>query len=113
MMATDGVETVPDEHPGLLDKLEGLLNRQIAQVRKGDFLESEALSEQSGKIVDELGRTSVPESIEFREQFERLTKLYRQATLMVAAEKDRLEKQLQQVGLARKTFRAYRGRDRT
>ncbi len=111
MMATDDVEIVPDEHPGQLEKLEDLLNRQIAQVRKGDFLESEALSEQSGKIVDKLGATSVPESIEFKEQFERLTKLYGQATLMVAAEKDRLEKQLQQVGQARKALRTYRGRD--
>jgi hypothetical protein len=102
---------VPDEHSGQLKKLEDLLNRQIAQVRKGDFLESEVLSEQAGKIVDELGRTSVPESIEFREQFERLTKLYRQAALMVAAEKDRLEKQLQQVGQARKALRTYRGHD--
>ncbi len=111
MMSTDGIEIVPDVHPGLLDKLEDLLNRQIAQVRKGDFLESEALSEQSGKMVDKLGRTSVPESIEFKGQLERLSKLYRQAILMVAAEKGRLEKQLQQVSQARKTFRAYRGRD--
>ncbi len=110
-MSTDGVEVVPDEHPGPLDRLEDLLNRQIAQVRKGDFLESEALSEQSGEIVDKLGKTSVPELIESKEQFERLTKLYRQAMLMVAAEKDRLERQLQQVSLARKTFRAYRGHD--
>ncbi|MBL7188336.1 MAG: hypothetical protein ISS70_18580 [Phycisphaerae bacterium] len=110
MMSTDGVEIVPDERQGLLDKLEDLLNRQIAQARKGDFLASEILSEQSGKIVDKLGRTSVPESIEFKEQFERLAKLYRQTILMVAVEKDRLEKQLKQVGRARKTLRAYRGR---
>jgi hypothetical protein len=109
MMSTDGVEIVPGEHQGLLDKLEDLLNRQIAQARKGDFLASEILSEQSGKVVDRLGRTSVPESIEFKEQFERLAKLYRQTILMVAVEKDRLEKQLQQVGRARKTLRAYRG----
>lgn len=110
MMSTDGVEIVPDERQGLLDKLEDLLNRQIAQARKGDFLASEILSEQSGKIVDKLGRTGVPESIEFKEQFERLAKLYRQTILTVAVEKDRLERQLQQVGRARKTLRAYRGR---
>jgi len=110
MMSTDGVEIVPDEHQGMLDKLEDLLNRQIAQVRKGDFLASEILGEQSGKTVDKLGRTSVPESIESKEQFERLAKLYRQAILMLAAEKDRLEKQLLQVGQGRKTLRAYRGR---
>ena len=110
MMNTDGVEIVPGEHQGLLDKLEDSLNRQIAQARKGDFLASEILSEQSGKIVDRLDRTSVSESIEFKEQFERLAKLYRQTILMVAVEKDRLEKQLQQVGRARKTLRAYRGR---
>lgn len=111
MMSADGVEIVADENTGLLDKLEDLLNRQIAQVRKGDFRASDALSEQSGKTVDELGRIGAPESIESKEQFERLAKLYRQTRLMVAAEKDRLERQLQQVGQARKAFRTYRGRD--
>ena len=110
MMNTDGVEIVPDKHQGLLNRLEDLLNEQIAKARKGDFLASEILSEQSGKIVDKLGRTSVPESTEFKEQFERLAKLYRQTELIVAVEKDRLEGQLQQVGRARKTLRAYRGR---
>ena len=110
MMGTDGVKIVPDKHQGLLDKLEDLLNKQIAQARKGDFLASEILSEQSGRIVDKLGRAGVPQSIEFEEQFERLAELYRQATLIVAAEKDRLEKRLHQTGRTRRTLRAYRGR---
>ena len=38
MISTDDVKIVPDEHSGQLEKLEDLLNRQIAQVRKGDFL---------------------------------------------------------------------------
>ncbi|KPK45160.1 MAG: hypothetical protein AMJ65_00700 [Phycisphaerae bacterium SG8_4] len=109
MTSTDSVMIVSEEHPGLLDKLEDLLNRQISQARKGDFRASEVLSEQSGKIVDKLSRADVPQSVEFKEKFERLAKLYRQAILIVAAQKDRLEGQLQQTGRTRRTLRAYRG----
>jgi hypothetical protein len=112
MTGTDGVKIVSAEHPGLLDKLEDLLNRQISQARKGDFRASEILSEQSGRIVDKLIRAGVPPSIESKEKFERLAKLYRQAILIVAAEKELLEGRLQQAGRTRRTLRAYRGGSR-
>ncbi len=110
MIRTDSVEIVPNEQVRLLDELRRLLNKQMALVRKGDFRASEALTDQSGKIVDELGRTSVSEPLESRERFEQLTELYRQIVLMVEVEKDRLERRLQQVGQAGKTLKAYHGR---
>ncbi|MHC4144297.1 MAG: hypothetical protein ACYSWW_17045 [Planctomycetota bacterium] len=107
-MSDETIVTIPNEQLHLLDELQHLLNRQKELVRKGDFSTSEALTEKSNAIVDELVRTKVLEQAEFRGQFERLAKTYRQVTLMVAAEKDRLGKQLKQVGRARKTLRAYR-----
>ena len=109
MSGTDGAKIVADECPRLLDKLEDLLNRQIEQARKGDFRASEMLSEQSGEIVDKLSTAGVPPSTEFKDKFERLAKLYRQAILIVAAQKDHLEKRLHQAGRTRRTLRAYRG----
>ena len=108
-MSDETAVTIPNEHLRLLDELQHLLNRQIESVRKGDFRTSEALAGKLNAIVDELVRTKVLEQAEFRGQFERLAKTYRQVTLMVAAEKGRLGKQLKQVGQARKTLRAYRG----
>ncbi len=107
-MSNETVVTIPNEHLRLLDELQHLLNRQKELVRKGDFRTSEALTGKSNAIIDELVKTKVLEQAEFRGQLERLAKTYRQVTLMVAAEKDRLGKQLKQVGQARKTLRAYR-----
>ncbi|MEA3224418.1 MAG: hypothetical protein U9Q07_00590 [Planctomycetota bacterium] len=104
------IEIVSNEQLRLLDELRRLLNKQMSLVRKSDLRAFETLAEQSGKIVDELGRTSVSEPIEFREQFEQLIELYQQIILMAEVEKDRLKRQLQQLGQGRKTLKAYRGR---
>jgi hypothetical protein len=108
-MSAGGVETVPGEQPCLLAKLERLLNEQIALARRGDFSASETLAEKSGTIIEKIGQTGAVEQSERKEQIERLLKSYRTVILSLAAEKDRLEKQLQQIGQGRKTLRAYRG----
>lgn len=107
-MKTDSVRTGPGEHMRLLDELESLLNQQMAMARKRNFNTFEELAEESGRIVDELGRMSLPRSADLRERFERLVKSYRTVVLSAATEKDRLEKQLQQISQGRKTLRMYR-----
>ena len=104
-MSTDTVET--NKH--LLNRLQSLLERQIELVRRGDFRTSELLTEQSDLVVDELLRTKAFEQTQLEEQRERLAKSYRELTLMVAAEKDHLGKQLQQISQGRKTLKLYRG----
>jgi len=108
-MSGVGAQPVPAEQPALLDELESLLNEQIALARRGDFSASETLAEKSGEIVDKLGRTGALEQCERKERIERLVKSYRTVILSLAAEKDRLEKQLQQIGQGRRTLKAYRG----
>ena len=104
-MSTDTVET--KRH--LLNRLQSLLERQIELVRRGDFRTSELLTEQSDLVVDELLRTKAFEQTQLEEQRARLAKLYRELTLTVATEKDRLGKQLQQICQGRKTLKLYRG----
>ena len=104
-MSTDTVETKTH----LLDRLQSLLERQIELVRRGEYRTSEALTEQSDLVVDELLRTKAFEQTQLDEQREHLAKLYRELTLMVAAEKDRFGKQLQQISQGRKTLKLYRG----
>ncbi len=107
-MSTGG-GTDPGEFVSLLDKLERLLNEQIAMARKRNFSMFEELVEKTGEIVDGLGRLDVCESSELKERFERLVKSYRTVVLSAAAEKDGLEKQLKQINQGRKTLRMYRG----
>ena len=108
-MSTDTVEIIPNEQAHLLERLQSLLEKQIELVRRGDFRTSEALTEQSDSVVDELVRTKAFEQTGFDEQRARVAKLYRELVLMVAAEKDRLGKQVQQIGQGRKTLKVYRG----
>lgn len=109
MMSTGSVSTGPGECIRLLDKLERLLNDQIAMARKRNFDVFEELVEKSGGIVDELGRLGVCEASELKERFERLVKSYRTVVLSAAVEKDSLEKQLKQISRGRKALRMYRG----
>ena len=111
MMSSTSVKTAPEQSFHLLNELQSLLNEQIKLLRKGDFSTSEALTEGTGRLVDELGQIDVSDRPEFRERLERLVRSYRTVIFSVAAEKDRLEKQLQQISQARKTLCAYRGFD--
>lgn len=110
-MSLDGVKATPDQPLLLLDELQSLLNEQIRLVRKGKFSATETMAEETGRLIEELGRIDVPERIEIRKRIERLVKSYRIIIFSVAAEKDRVEKQLQQIGQGRKTLRTYRGVD--
>jgi len=105
----DSTKTQPRPSSCLLDELESLLNEQIKSVRKGDFSKSEAVTEKTGRLVDELSRIDMSEHSDLRERFESLVKSYRTVIFSFAAEKDRIEKQLQKIGQGRKTLHAYRG----
>ena len=111
MMSSASVKTAPGQSFHLLNELQSLLNEQIKLVRKGDFSTSETLTEGTGRLVNELGQTGVSEHPEFAERLERLVRSYQTVIFAVAAEKDRLEKQLQQISQGRKTLRTYRGFD--
>ena len=91
-----------------LDDLEGLLEKQIEMVRRSDFRGVEELAERADSIMREITGTKVFERAEFSEQRERLTQLYRQLTLMVAAEEDQVGRQLRRVREGRRVLEAYR-----
>jgi hypothetical protein len=109
MKNSDSAKITPDQSFQLLDELQSLLNEQIRLVRKGDFSASGALTEETDGLVEQLGQMGLSEHSDFERRFERLVKSYRTVIFSFAAEKDRLEKQLQKIGRGRKTLRAYRG----
>jgi len=109
-MGTNSVGTAEAGQEQLLNELRSLLKRQMGLVRKGDFRACELLAEKAGELVEHLKSAKAPEKGDLRGQFESTTKLYREAVLIMAAEKDRLSRQLGQVNQGRKTLKAYRGR---
>jgi len=107
-----------------MEELEGLLRRQIELVRKSDYRGVEALARRANSIIEEitiakeaprrdsscLGGPEAFEQDKFNTDRERVAKLYRELTLMIAAHKGKLGKQLRRVRSGRKTVKAYRGK---
>lgn len=109
MMNTGRDETDAVRHLHLLDELQELLNEQMATVRRGDFSASEELAEKSSRIVDQLAQTGAWQEPGITDRRERLVKSYRTIILSVAAEKNRVERQILRIAQGRKTLRAYHG----
>ncbi len=92
----------------LLDDLQGLLEKQIEMARRGNLRRVEALAEQADSIVAGIVQAGVFEQPEFDGRREHLTKLYKKLELMLAADKDAVNRQRRRVGNGRKTLHAYR-----
>ena len=82
-----------DEHMRLLDDLQGLLEKQIEMARRGNLRRVEALAEQADSIVARIVQTRVLQQPEFDGRREHLTKLYKKLELMLAADKDAVNRQ--------------------
>ena len=107
MMSSDNVNTSQETFVRHLDELQNLLDRQIKYVRKGNYTASEATAEKTGKLIDKLNQFDVSAFTEIRERFARLVISYQTVILGTAGEKERIEKQLRQIGQVRKTLRTY------
>ena len=92
----------------LLDNLQSLLENQIEMFRKSNFAGVEVLAAKADLIVSEIVKTKMFEQSEFDGRRKHLIKLYKTLDLMMAAGKDSVEKQLQQVANGKKTLRKYR-----
>jgi hypothetical protein len=90
-----------------LDALQALLEKQIQLICKSDYRNFEVLTEQAASIVDELAGTKALEQTKFKEQCERLAKLYEKLILIVAAQKDHVGNQVRRIREGRKALGAY------
>jgi len=97
-----------DDQMRELDNLQSLLERQIEMARRGNFGQVELLAEQADSIVEKIVKTKVFEQPGLNSRHEHLIKSYKKLELMLAAGKDAVGKQLQQIGNVRKTFKVYR-----
>lgn len=92
----------------LIDRLENLLEKQIEQARRGNFVEVEALSKETGSVFVEVARTGLLELAEFKNRQEQLRKLQKTLYLAIAAQKADVVQKLRKVRKRKQTIKTYR-----
>jgi hypothetical protein len=101
-----------EEHAGLgespLSELQSLLDRQIAEARRGNFSAVYALADQSGQLVERLTSGGTAETTGFKAQQAAVQDSYRKLMLMLAAARQDVDGQLSSIGQGKKLVRVYR-----
>ena len=91
-----------------LDELENLLKKQMELVRRGNTSDVEILGEQASFLVEKITQTGLLESVEFKNQRERLARSYEALCLAITAQKAGTFEELKQVRKGKRTIKAYR-----
>lgn len=92
----------------LLEELEHLLEKQIELVLAGSIADAEALSRQTGPLVEKIAQAAVLDWHGFRDRREHLKDLYARLSLALAAQRADSARKLTQVRKIKKTMAAYR-----
>ena len=90
-----------------MQALERLLEKQIKLFQKDRISDVEVLSGQAGIIIEGLKQAKLDRSGDFKQQFERLAKLYKRLVLIAAAKKELTDERLKRIGEGKKTLKAY------
>ncbi len=107
-MSTDSVEIIPDGQIHLLNELQSLLEKQIELARQSNINGIEVLSKQASPLVEEIARSVVLESSEFKSQREQLRKLYQDLCLALTVQQAETAEELSRVRKGKKTIETYR-----
>ncbi len=99
-----------DEKAELLNELQNLLEQQVELIHKGDPAgkKIENLSERVNVLVEKIGRSGILELTQFKNQKEKIKKLYDCLYMAISAQKDETAQQLTRVRKGKKTVVAYR-----
>ena len=100
------MSTCEDISLSLPDRLAVLLQRQITLARKSDFRGLERLTDHTDQIVRELTNAEAGQQMTEGKR-KHLTALYRELALVLAGAKDKVDRQVRQLGRVRKTLDAY------
>ena len=109
-MNTNNMNVSLEENKELLDELQHMLEQQIELIHKGDPAgkKIEKMSERINVIVEEVKRTGIIESAQFKSQREKIKKLYDCLYMEISAQKDQTEQQLNRLRKGKKTIVTYR-----
>jgi hypothetical protein len=95
------------EGRALLDRLEGLLQRQLDLVLQGQLPAAEALSGPTEECVQEIVRARLPRVPGSNEAWPRVEQLYRQLSLALTAQRAEVSAALEVIQRTRKMLSAY------
>jgi len=96
-----------DKHTHLLDELQSLLERQIELTLQGNISDIDVLSSRADSLVAEIAQTGILESTEFKDQRDRLQRLYDSLHLTITAQQADVSEKLSRVRRGRRTVAAY------
>jgi len=96
-----------DEPIHLLDELQSLLERQIELTLQGNISDIDVLSSRADSLVAEIAQTGILESTEFKDQRDRLQRLYDSLHLTITAQQADVSEKLSRVRRGRRTVAAY------
>jgi hypothetical protein len=92
---------------GLLDELNGLLTEQIMLARRDRLGDVEMGCRKVGALLEQITRTGALEKARFAAERERLTGLYSDLCLILAARKAETGEELNRMRRGRKAVRGY------
>lgn len=101
-----------DEQIQLLEKLQALLQRQIALAQEGKISAVEVLGEQANSLVTQIAETPILDQPEFQGRRNQLQALYDSLCLAVTAQKADIAGKLSLVRRGKKTLGAYKSNTR-
>jgi len=96
-----------DKHTHVLDELQSLLERQIELTLQGNISDIDVLSSRADSLVAEIAQTGILESTEFKDQRDRLQRLYDSLHLTITAQQADVSEKLSRVRRGRRTVAAY------
>jgi hypothetical protein len=97
-----------DEQTQLLDKLEALLQRQVALAQEGNTADVELLGQEADPLVGQIVSAGILGLPEFEDQRRKLQQLYDSLRLAVTAQKADVAERLRRIRAGRKTIGKYR-----
>jgi hypothetical protein len=92
----------------LLEALANILEKQIELARHGDFAGLERLAGQCEPLVARISAAGLLENPAYKENRERLAKLYRDIQMAISMQKDAAGEQLKSMRKHKKTLATYR-----
>ena len=92
----------------MVSYLENILSRQIEKLRHYDLDGAIALAEDANRLAAVIGGEGVLQKPEFKDESWRLERLYKDLTLIIAAERQEVQDKLRQIRQGIKTLGIYK-----
>lgn len=94
----------------LIDRLQGVLQRQIRMARKGDLSAVEKLTLKADRILKKISSLSDSTLIKQSDKWKDVENTYKKLSLTLFSQKHSVQQQIQQIREGRKTLKTYKNK---